>query len=125
MLERVEADNQFVAKMTDEDLESQVVRDTEGGYFEVVPVREGEEVPASDLVDLEEIEPGVWYDSTTRELYQRTEFIDPKTNKVLKTVRRHPKGPPKGLTYKVTKISANAAKNLKAGAEEYDPPGRA
>jgi hypothetical protein len=120
-----------------------VLPDTEGGYFEVVPVREGEEVSASELVDLKEIEPGVWYDATTREVHHRTAFIDTKTNKVLKTVRRHPKRPHKSLTYittllrpayrlkkksiaknKATKISANKAKGLKAGAE-HNPQDRA
>ncbi|KAK5261786.1 hypothetical protein LTR40_001529 [Exophiala xenobiotica] len=53
------------------DLSSHVLPNTEGGYFEVVPVREGEEVSASELVD------------------QEADLIDPGTNKVLKTVRLH------------------------------------
>ncbi|KAK5195911.1 hypothetical protein LTR47_002802 [Exophiala xenobiotica] len=50
------------------DLSSHVLPNTEGGYFEVVPVREGEE-------DKGALSP--------------TDLIDPGTNKVLKTVRLH------------------------------------
>jgi hypothetical protein len=120
----VEADNQFVAEMTDEDLDNHLLPDLVGGHFELVPVQEGEEVPAGELVELQEIKPGVWFDAKNTEVYQRTNLTDPKTGNFLKTVRRNKKGPPKGLTYNATSISVKQAKDL-IGGKEDDSQGRA
>jgi hypothetical protein len=110
--------------MTDEDLDNHLLPDLVGGNFELVPVREGEEVPAGELVELQEIKPGVWFDARKTEVHQRTNLIDPKTQKFLKNVRRNKKGPPKGLTYNATSISVEQAKDL-IGAKDDDPQGRA
>jgi hypothetical protein len=78
--------------MTDEDLDNHLLPDLVGGNFELVPVREGEEVPAGELVELQEIKPGVRFDAKNPEVYERTNLTDPKTGKFLKTVRCHIKG---------------------------------
>ncbi|EXJ57119.1 hypothetical protein A1O7_07463 [Cladophialophora yegresii CBS 114405] len=122
-LDRVEADNQLVAKMTDEELSTFAAKEDEGGFYDLVPVADDEKVPESELVEsasFEEIKPGVWYDATTNQLYRPTNLTDPETKKIRKTVRRHKKGPPEGQTFKVSKISASELKKLKAKTEEGD-----
>ncbi len=120
-LHRVEADNQHMAKMTDEELNPFVAQNEDGGFYDLVDVANDEKVPESELVEsasFEEIKPGVWYDATTKQAYRSTNLIDPETGKLRKTVRRHKKGPPDGLAFKVSKISASELKRLEAKTEE-------
>lgn len=117
---RVEADNQYIADYTDEQLDNLVAPADDGGYFELVPVGPNEQVPKREIVNLskfKQIKPGEFYDPATKLVYCSTNYVDPKTGKILRTVRRHRNGPPQHPTFEATKVSAE---QLKAMAEEDD-----
>jgi hypothetical protein len=99
MLDRVAADNRYVAELDDEGLKREILPKDNGGHYMLEPLREGEKVPAHETVALKKSEDGVLYDPKTRHIFEPTNFIDPKTGKFVKTVRRHPRGPPTGPTY--------------------------
>lgn len=110
-LERTEVDNKFVAEMDDKELSSYTVRDAPGGRYDLVEVQDDDNVPG-EIVDLKEIEPGVYYDPKTKEKITPTKYKPPVP------IEGQPLPPSlRGKAYKAKKVSAAEAKLLEAAAK--------
>ena len=117
---RVKQDNDFVKHMNDRELLPFVSTEPHGGRYAVIPVGEDEEILEGEEVMLKELRPGIYLDPDSNEVYQPAEYIDPITEKVAKTVRRHKRGAPTGATFKVSRFSAKEIEKLQTEDEEDD-----
>lgn len=92
-IERVEADNQVVAEMADVDLDNHLLPDLVGGEtLSLCLSGRVKRYQQASLSNFRRSKTGVWFDAKNTEVYQRTNLTNPRTQKFLKTVRRHKKG---------------------------------
>ena len=123
--DRIKADNNFVADFDDEALNDHIVdfRDRDIGRFELQPLEEGQDALPGQTVELRKLDNGKFYDKATKKIYEPTNYVNSKTQKVAKTVRRHVRGAPTGHTVKVrkpTKAEKEAIRSQEATEGDVD-----
>jgi hypothetical protein len=104
--ERTEADNEFVEEFNDDQLARYVQPFDDLGYCELTTPERTETGKDTDYETLYPIGNGSWYNLKKKVRYRPTDFFDSDDERFAKTVRRHPRGPPAGLTFYARKLEA-------------------